>query len=1061
MDSFETIYQSLNEQQKKAVDSIEGPVMVIAGPGTGKTQILATRIMNILETTDTLAQNILCLTYTEAGARAMQKRLISFMGNEAYKVNIHTFHGLCNKIISEYPERFSKRELRVMDELERIELVQQLIDDLPHNSLLKDYSDYIHNATRSQILSLWKYMKEENKGVDFFQYHIDRFKNDEELLKATFPKQLTWSKPAKNSGLQKGDLKQDEAKKWFHSWQQLLEAAQLLSKYEALKSKNGVFEFEDMLQWVLRELKNDEEFKWSIQERFQYFLVDEFQDTSGIQNEILRLLIDFWGEEANCFVVGDDDQSIYSFQGARVSNMMEFKNKFKTTLKTIVLTENYRSSSSILKASDSLISHNQLRLVNQDASLSKKLTCGGKNAHYPQIAPQIRQFSNQFHEAVGITQSIETLIQSGVKPSEIAIIYSKNKFAEEFLPLFNDKKIPFVLSRKVDILTEPLIQLLLDWLDFLTKESEIPNSGEYQLYNLLLSEIYGFNPLQLNKMMVSYFDEKKKTSNYSLGLREYFEKLIENRQDEDSNKLKLLISHTNHWLSAANSETIGTLISRIYAEGGFVSFASNKKDNGWSMELLHTFLSFINAQTERYPFLTLKDVLIKIQTMQAQGVSIQLEKRLGNSEGVQMVTAHSSKGLEYDYVFIIQANEKEWERDKGISWPYKLRELLEGANIPSGIEKGEELLHEERRRLFFVALTRAKLQATISYISVKVGNSNSNVTYSKFIGETIPEFYDMDLKDEVFDSQTIQYAQARTLQLQNAPTLDIDPKEWLKDRIDQFVFSPSSVKSIIECGIGFYYNNIIRIPSAPNEYTSYGNAIHGTLRSLMEDFVKHKKWPSLSEFTDIFQYQMNRHRGGFTQKQFENRFKQGLELLPLILDQKKSEYMEYPQFKTEYSIQANVHGMSLKGLIDKVVIDGDRAIIFDYKTGKTKNIEKKSHANKVVKDKDLKKLPPDYWFQVGIYALMIQHSADTPWKCNTAKIEAMSEDQEHALTVIDLEYAQEDLDFIENYIKTAHHKLKSYEFLTGCGSSSCIWCNFSKEQGLVKYVPTMNTSDEL
>ncbi len=1060
MDSFEKIYSSLNTQQKKAVDCIEGPVMVIAGPGTGKTQILASRIMNILRQQEVAAQNILCLTYTEAGARAMQKRLIGFMGNDAYKVNIHTFHGLCNKIISEYPERFSKRELRVMDDLERIELVQQLIDELPHKSLLKDYSDYLHNNTRNQILSLWRYMKEENKGVDFFKFHIDRFKNDEELLKATFPKELTWSRPPKDSGIKKGDLKEKDVKDWFHSWSQLLEAAELLSKYEELKRAQGVYEFEDMIQWVLRELKNDEEFKMSIQERFQYVLVDEYQDTSGVQNDILKLLIDFWEDNPNCFVVGDDDQSIYSFQGAKVSNMLEFKHRYAENITTIVLTENYRSSSAILKASDSLISNNVLRLVNDDASLSKKLTCGGANAEYPAVEPEIRQFSNQFHEAVGIVQSIEQLIKSNVKPSEIAIIYSKNKFAEEFLPLFNDKKIPFVLSKKVDILTEPIIQLLMNWLDFLLKESENPNSGEYQLYNLLLSEIYGFNPMNLNRIMVNYYDEKRKNANFGLGLREYFEDIAKKESITDAQKLKLLISHTNEWIRIANSETVGSLIGRIYAEGGFVSFASNKQDNGWSMEVLHTFLSFVNAQAERHPFLTLKELLSKLQTMQSQNVPIQMEKRLGNADGVQMVTAHSSKGLEYDYVYIIQSNEKEWEKDSGVAMPYKLRELLEGANIRTDEVQAKELRQEERRRLFFVALTRAKLSATISYASVKVGSSSSNVTPSKFIGESRPEFFQMNLKDEVFDLETLKYAQQRTLQLQNAPTLDIDPKDWLKDRVEQFVFSPSSIKSIIECGIGFYYNNIVRIPSAPNEYTAYGNAIHGTLRVLLEKFVKVDKWPNIGELSDVFMHQMNRYRGGFTQKQFENRLKQGLELLPLILEKKRDEYLTYPQFKTEFSIQANVNGVALKGMIDKVVIDGDRSIIFDYKTGKTKNIEKKSVPNKVVSGKDTKKLPPDYWFQVGIYSLMIKHSTETPWKCNTARIEAMSEDQDRELSVFEIQYGPEDLEFIEYYLKTANEKLKNYSFLTGCGSANCVWCNFSKEQGLVKYIPTQVSNDE-
>lgn len=140
MNSFETLFNGLNKQQKEAVELLEGPVMVIAGPGTGKTQILATRILNILNT-DTVPENILCLTYTEAGATAMQQRLSQFMGSDAFKVNIHTFHGLCNKVIKDFPEKFSKREMRVMDDLERIDIIQQIIEEIHENSPIKTYSD--------------------------------------------------------------------------------------------------------------------------------------------------------------------------------------------------------------------------------------------------------------------------------------------------------------------------------------------------------------------------------------------------------------------------------------------------------------------------------------------------------------------------------------------------------------------------------------------------------------------------------------------------------------------------------------------------------------------------------------------------------------------------------------------------------------------------------------------------------------------------------------------------------------------------------------------------------
>lgn len=141
MQLFQDLYVKLNQQQQDAVNAVEGPVMVIAGPGTGKTQILATRILNILSSTDTQPQNILCLTYTEAGSTAMQKRLSQFMGADAFKIPIFTFHGLCNKIIQDNPEKFSRRELRVMDELDKIDLIQGIIEALPAQSLLKSYQE--------------------------------------------------------------------------------------------------------------------------------------------------------------------------------------------------------------------------------------------------------------------------------------------------------------------------------------------------------------------------------------------------------------------------------------------------------------------------------------------------------------------------------------------------------------------------------------------------------------------------------------------------------------------------------------------------------------------------------------------------------------------------------------------------------------------------------------------------------------------------------------------------------------------------------------------------------
>ena len=390
MNSFESLYTSLNTEQKQAVDQLEGPVMVIAGPGTGKTQILATRILNILRT-DTLPENILCLTYTEAGATAMLQRLSSFMGSDAYKVNIHTFHGLCNQIIKDFPEKFNKREMRVMDDIERVELIQEIIEKIDENSPIKTYNDEA-TVLQRQLSQVWTLMESEGYSVADFEEWI-HYLQDDELFKMQFP-ELVYKRKFKEFNV--GDIKENDRSKLNESWNKLIDAAKLHSQYVSLKKEKGVYEFSDMLNWVNDIMKTDEELKLMIQEKYHYILVDEYQDTSGVQNEILYSLIDYWEENPNCFVVGDDDQSIYAFQGAKVSNMLAFKTKYKLNLKTIVLTQNYRSTQTILDSSSTLIEHNKSRLVNSIEGLSKNLVSSGENQHFEAVPVKTELFLTNF-----------------------------------------------------------------------------------------------------------------------------------------------------------------------------------------------------------------------------------------------------------------------------------------------------------------------------------------------------------------------------------------------------------------------------------------------------------------------------------------------------------------------------------------------------------------------------------------------------------------------------------------------------------------------------------------
>lgn len=1053
MEQFENILNQLNAAQKLAVESIEGPVMVIAGPGTGKTQILAARILSILQQTDTRPENILCLTYTEAGALAMQKRLSQFLGSNAYRVNIHTFHGLCNKIINEFPEEFSKRDLRVMDDLERIDIIQQIIEELPAESLLKDYNEN-SSTKRVQFMNLWNILREQNLTPSQIFEWVDEISTEQGFLEA-FPEMVY--KRSTGTAV-KGDIKRSEYDTHVSNWKKLKEAVQLYDRYAELKAKNGVYEFQDMLTWVEEKLKNDFSFKLMIQEKYQYVLVDEYQDTSELQNAILYHLIDFWEDNPNCFVVGDDDQSIYAFQGAQLKNMLTFHDRFRNYIQTIVLTDNYRSSQEILDYSARLIKHNQARLVNEISGLSKILKSAGANALFPSLHFNICQYTNEFHEVLGVTETIERLIAQNHPPEDIAIIYSKHKHAETYISLFKEKNIPFVLNKKINILQEPIIQLLLDWLEYLDKETNSANSGEHLLYSLLMSDLYEIEPITLNRISVDIIEKKRIHYNQNLPIYTWREHLYQTfkypEQYEDRYGKKNLVileklwNSIELWIKRIQTENIIQIISDLYTDGGFIAQAVAVSNSNWNLEVLHSFLSFVTDQSNRRPYLTLTDLMSIINKMIINDLTVNLEKRLGTGNGVQFLTAHGSKGLEFEHVFIINANADEWEKGNNSMGNFKLLKLLEGKGQLIKNDQTSEQSLEEKRRLFYVAMTRAKKSLHISFNQNKVASSKTENLPARFLSEIDPELFSKKVAIQELNSENLGWALLKSLQLNSKPKLINEDIDWLKQRVDEFVFSPSSIKTIMECGLAFYYGNLIKVPQSTNENLSFGNAIHGFMRELVQRIVKKGISMSEIEAVQMFDYHMSRFRGGFSRKQFELRHAQGLSLIPLILNQKLTEYTQYHDVKTEFSIQSRIRNVQIKGMIDKVILDGDRAIISDYKTGKLKNIELKSKAPNYKKEDSF---PPAYWFQTAVYALMINYSQENTWKCSEGLIEALEPDENRQLKDLKLYFSKEDFELVESWIVKADEKLKSLSFLEGCGKPDCQWCNFSKKHELVMY----------
>lgn len=1052
METFEELYQGLNIGQKQAVDAIDGPVMVIAGPGTGKTQILATRILNILRLTDTNPENILCLTYTEAGATAMRQRLSKFMGTDSYRVNIFTFHGLCNQLIHENQDLFGHRDLRVMDDLERMVIIQELIDALPHDNPLKDYNPYSTHKHK-QLLDVWTIMREQNLSAETIEGMVEQCK-DPEYFKLHFPEML-YKRNFRE--FNKGDIKISEAKKLYAGWEQLIEAAKLLKYYQKKKSELGVYEFNDMIEWVHDEICKNEDFKHDAQIKFNYVLVDEFQDTSYLQSEIMHHLIDYHGDRPDCFVVGDDDQSIYAFQGARLSNMLEFKKRYSQALKTVVLTENYRSSQPILDASGHLIKKNLKRLVNSDKHLSKELVAAGGNRQFTQVEPIVNSYINEFHEVVGNITAISKLIENGVKPSDIAIIYTKHRYAEAYIDYLRVKDIPFIWDKSVNILELPIIQHLLDWLHYFSKESISPDSGEHLLFPLLNSSLYNIRPYALNQLSADIYESRdlqRRSGNYSpYSWRKHLENTLNDPtqatylNSDEKAQLSKLISFIDETIRNKKLTTLGTFIGKILSEFGFISLASRNYEK-WLLEVMHTFIGFVNEQSEKKPFMSLEELLEIMVTMKSGDIPILQERRFGSSNGVKLMSAHGSKGLEFDHVFIVRGLEKEWGQQSAKSYPYKLRDLLEGVNHDSEDDVSQAL--EERRRLFFVAVTRARNSLHISYHTRKLTDKKDSVVPSMFIGELIPEIVFEDIKPTPIPEESLTWAQEQLLLTNGKPAISGHIEDKIQERLDKFIFSPSSIRNILQCGLSFYYNNIIKVPSSPNEYLSYGNAIHQCMKHLVDLWVSKNIWLSIEEIQDHFTSRMNRIKGNFTEKQFESRLEQGKQLLNALITQKEEEYKGYRTVQTEQPIQSQVCGIPIKGSVDKLISIGDQAIVVDYKTGTLNNIKSKSKLSSRYKGD---KVPSDYWLQVGIYCLMIEENPSMRWTKVSGVIEPMIENEEGKFESIELNFTQEERQIIKDWLVKAQERLETKSFLQGCGKKECNWCRFAKSTDWVRYLP--------
>lgn len=1136
----------LNKKQQEAVEYLDGPLLVLAGPGTGKTQLLSKKVEYILQNTDTDPSMILCITYTEAGAENMKERLRNMIGQAADKIDIMTFHAFGQKILGLYSQFATEPQRSFTEPIEEIiqlKIIEELQANLPNPYLLKD------KQQQKNLLSLIAKIKVSKVSPEELRTIVKQNQQDIEILNKELAPILQ-DLPDKASGknaytkltetvyiplLKKlGELKTDQPivgriyslfdvfyekiyslieeqansekpsvkninsfiKKYFSkdnngiykfselaSNQRLLELAELYEKYQNYLQEHGYFDFNDMIEMPIKYLEDDIDFRRKIAQNYLYIMVDEYQDTNPSQTRLLELIADEQ-ESPSVMAVGDDDQSIFEFQGAKASSLIYFKNHFNA--KVIVLTENYRSTSEILhfsrKIADQLdesfikneTMQRSLHAENQvTEDLKKELTSvrnldilkntpedflfeqisysatGNKNTDSNQSSQlnksitqktfiERHQFINQDAEYNWIAERVHQLIQAGTDPSDIGILFPKHKYTTALIPYLRKyPEINLAYERTENILENEQIYELLTLCNFIYQLSEGENPS-FMLPEILSFDFWDIPSEDMILAVQSIHRHKRQAleilqtyldNPYFADLAAFFAELAKLSLTLPLEFLLDMISGFSPVEITVNQQ-IKNFTSPFLTFYSKDSYSQNTFDFYNRLRLLRNRLL---SRTKKDK-LRLADLIQLVDDYKKTETSITEQTFYRDSDkAVNLMTAHKSKGLEFKHVFLINLTASAWDGSGGpntLTLPLNLETISDARNTPDG-----------KKRLLFVAITRAAKTLTMTNPKYADDSEKENKPLSfldeKFIqtdGKSyisspfIPAGRVIEHNEILSDDE--KASAIRRIWLNKL----LDPSEkiesLLKERVKDFRLSASHISSFIRLTYGgplnFYLNSIIKAPSEPTSLSiAYGNLIH----KVFEEITKNQ----LTKEEAILFYMTEAKKQDLLEEDIKTLIERGEDELPLAIDEYQS-ILQNPGAKAEVDFSSEhlfFEGIPITGKIDHLNIDEQNKLIdiYDFKTS-TISDRDKWHSKESLYI---------YHFQLLFYRLLLKQSKfyhdytvrsmnllfTTPNRRETLD---HPNGKFHKLTLTEEDIAKDDLDF-EDLIKAIYHQITTLDFL--------------------------------
>ena len=988
MATFSTLYRKLNTRQKEAVDAIEGPVIVIAGPGTGKTQILTLRIANILKKTDTSPDNILALTFTKSGVFSMRKRLVEMIGGEGYRVNINTFHSFCEDIIKQYPDSFPRIiGANNINDIDKISILKEIILKLELKTL-KPFGDnfyYIH-PLRGKISEL----KSANISPIGLSNIVKKQKKSYKLIH-----DLKYE-----SGAHKGKIKgkYNKLEKTIRKNEELLI---IYKEYEKELYRRRFYDYDDMILETIGALEKDKELLLELQEHYQYVLADEHQDANNAQNKLLELLTSFH-DNPNLVIVGDEKQAIFRFQGASLDNFLYFKKRHKNAL-IITLEDNYRSSQIILDGAHSLIEMSKV----QDKKLRVRLKSNIKEKSTP---IEVRAFSTTSFELLFLAHDIENKIEEGIEPLEIAIFYRNNRDANAIAHILEKTRIPFVIESNQNILEDTDIQkfiVLLKAVNYFGSDAS--------LLPLLHASFLSIKSLDIYKIL--RYAQKYKLKIYDVIKSKGH---LKKAKVDDVSALVDLYNSLSNWKKTAENMSILSTVQTVSKDSGFLDYILGHSDSVEKLEKLGGLFEDITQLVENHSDYTFQDLINYFNNMHEHNIFIQKKNKAIGINVVRLMTAHKSKGLEFDYVYIMGAYDGHWGNQRTV----KHFDVGEKFDPDNNIE--------DERRLFYVALTRARVGVSISFS--REGTTGKQQLPSQFIDE-IKSLFKKEINTEAFEKKT-----DTDLLLQPGRKVVVPPindKEFLNSVFLDQGLSVTALNNYLNCPWNYFYSNLLRVPKVPTKHLIFGTIVHNVLRDF---FSKLKSGENVNDKTFLKLFSDYINQAPFNESELKEARLKGEKAFPGYYKKYKGGWN--PNTLNEFKINVllpvelrETKHLRLRGDLDKIeLFENERSVnVVDYKTGKPKS---RNHIEGKTKTSN-----GDYKRQLVFYQLLLELHDNGRFEMVSGEIDFIEPDDNNRYHKEYFEIGDDEVRVLQNLIVDTSMEILDLAFWDSrCDKKDCEHC---------------------